>query len=307
MSRGVLCEFIAAKKTSYGVSRLCRVRGLSRTSFYAWASRVGGPTATELEDAYAIQAAWTAWVEHRRTYGARRLTAEVRDRGHAWNRKRVARLMRLGAIEGVHRRRRGKYGRRNVSTATAPDRVERNFTAAAPNQLWVADIDYLRSWEGFVYLARSWEGFVYLAVVVDAYSRKVVGWAMADHLRTELVLDAVGMAITTRKPADGTVHHPDRGSQHTSYEFGKALRASGLLASMGRVGSAFDNAMAESFFATLKEMIYRWSWPTRHELEMGVFSYIEGFCDPSRRHSKLNNLSPTDYENIHLTRNEASA
>jgi transposase InsO family protein len=294
----VLCEFIAAEKTAYGVSRLCRVFGISRTSFYAWAARAGGPTAAELEDAYAIQAARQAWTEHRRTYGARRLTAEVRDRGHAWNRKRVARLMRLGAIEGVHRRRRGKYGRRSLSTATAPDRVERNFTAADPNQLWVADITYLR----------SWEGFVYLAVVVDAYSRKVVGWAMADHLRTELVLDAVGMAITSRKPAAGTVHHTDRGSQYTSYEFGKALRSSGLLASMGRVGSAFDNAMAESVFATLKtELIYQRSWPTRHELEMEVFSYLEGFYNIRRRHSRLNNLSPTDYENINLTRNEVSA
>lgn len=298
MNRGVLCEFLAAEKTNYGVSRLCRVFGLSRTSFYASAARAGGPTAAELEDAYAIQAARQAWIAHRRTYGTRRLTAEVRDRGHAWNRKRVARLMRLSALEGVHRRRRGKYGRRSVSTATAPDRVERNFTAAAPNQLWVADITYLR----------SWEGFVYLAVVVNAYSRKVVGWAMTDHLRTELILDAVGMAITTRKPAAGTVHDTDRGSQYTSYEFGKALRASGLLASMGRVGSAFDNAMAESFFATLKEeMIYRRSWPTRHELEMEVFSYIKGFYNPSRRHSKLNNLSPTDCENIHVTRNEVSA
>ena len=177
-------------------------------------------------------------MEHRRVYGARRLTAEVRDRGYAWNRKRVARLMRAGGIEGIHRRRRGKYGRRAISTATAPDLVERNFTAAAPNELWVADISSLR----------TWEGFVYLAVAVDAFSRKVVGWAMADHLRTELVLDAVGMAITTRKPPTGTVHHTDRGTQYTSYEFGKALRACGLLASMGRVGPAFDNAMAEPVF-----------------------------------------------------------
>jgi putative transposase len=190
VSRGVLCEFIAAEKTSYGVRRLCRVFGISPTTFYSWATRSGGPTAAELDDAYAVQATREAWLEHRGGYGARRLAAEVRDRGHAWNRKRVARLMRLGTIEGMHRRRRGKYGRRAISTATAPDRVERNFTAAAPNQLWVADITYLR----------SWEGFVYLAVVVDAFSRKVVGWAMADHLRTELVLDAVGMAITARRP-----------------------------------------------------------------------------------------------------------
>jgi putative transposase len=298
VNRGVLCEFIAAETTSYGVRRLCRVFGISPTTFYAWVTRGGGPTAAELEDAYAAHAAREAWIAHRRIYGARRLTAEVRDRGYAWNRKRVARLMRLGSVEGIHRRRRGKYGRRSSSTATAPDRVERNFTTTAANQLWVADISYLR----------SWEGFVYLAVVVDAFSRRVVGWAMADHLRTELVLDAVGMAITARKPPAGTVHHTDRGSQYTSYEFGKALRASGLLASMGRVGSAFDNAMAESVFATLKtELIYRRSWPTRHDLEMEVFSYLEGFYNTRRRHSRLGNLSPTDYETMHLTQKEVSA
>ena len=198
----------------------------------------------------------------------------------------------------MHRRRRGKSGRRSVSTATAPDRSNATSPRQRANRLWVADISYLR----------SWEGFVYLAVVVDAFSRKVVGWAMADHLRTELVLDAVGMAITTRKPPAGTVHHTDRGSQYTSYEFGKALRASGLLASMGRVGSAFDNAMAESVFATLKtELIYRRSWPTRHELEMEVFSYLEGFYNTRRRHSRLDNLSPTDYETMHGTQKEVSA
>jgi putative transposase len=137
VNRGVLCEFIAAEKTSYGVRRLCRVFGISPTSFYSWAARAGGPTAAELDAAYAIYAAREAWLEHRRTYGARRLTAEIRDRGHAWNRKRVARLMRLGAIEGVHRRRCGKYGRRSVSTATAPDRVERNFTMCQSGHVYL--------------------------------------------------------------------------------------------------------------------------------------------------------------------------
>jgi putative transposase len=298
VSRGLVCAFIAAEKTTYGVRRLCRVFAISPTTFYAWARRHGGPTDAELADAYAINDLHDAWVEHRRTYGARRLTAEILDRGRPWNRKRVARLMRLGAIEGVHRRRRGKYGKKAGSTATAPDMVNRQFTAQRPDQLWVADITYLR----------SWEGFVYLAVVVDAFSRKVVGWAMADHLRTELVLDAVGMAIHTRHPDPGLVHHTDRGSQYTSYEFGKALRSSGLLASMGRVGSAYDNAMAESVFATLKtELVYRQSWPTRHQLEMEVFSYLEGFYNTRRRHSRLGNLSPTNYETLHTTQNEVSA
>jgi putative transposase len=203
VSRGAVLDFIAAQKTTYGVRRLCRVLGVSKTAFYHWAARGGGPTAAELDEAYAIHAAHQAWSEHRRVYGARRLTAEIRSRGHAWNRKRVARLMRLAGIEGIHRRRRGKYGRRTASTATADDLVERNFTAPAPDELWVADITYLR----------TWEGFLYLAVVVDACSRRVVGWAMADHLRTELVLDAVGMALFTRRPAPGLVHHSDRGSQ----------------------------------------------------------------------------------------------
>ncbi len=301
MSRGAVFDFIAAEKTTYGVRRLCRVLQVSKTAFYDWASRAGGPTVAELEEAYAIEAARQAWAEHRRIYGARRLTAEIRSRGQRWNRKRVARLMRLGGIEGIHRRRRGKYGRRTRSTATAADLEERNFTAAAPDRLWVADITYLR----------TWEGFLHLAVVIDACTRRVVGWAMADHLRTELVLDAVGMALFARRPAPGLVHHSDQGSQYTSYELGKTLRTSGLLASMGRVGSAFGNAMAESFLATLKaELVYRRAWPTRHELQMEVFPYIEGFYDPRRRHSRLDNLSPAAYEQLlkeQVTQNEASA
>jgi putative transposase len=207
VSRGAVLGFIAAEKTTYGVRRLCRVLGVSKTAFYDWGARGGGPTAAELDEAYAIHAAREAWCEHRRVYGVRRLTAEIRHRGHRWNRKRVARLMRAGGIEGMHRRRRGKYGRRSVSTATAADLVERNFTAPAPDQLWVADITHLR----------TWEGFLYLAVVIDACSRRacsrrVVGWAMADHLRTELVLDAVGMAVV--RPQAGTrVGAPQRPGQ----------------------------------------------------------------------------------------------
>ena len=296
--RAELMEFIDAEKTSYGVRRLCRVLGVSKSAYYEHHRREGGPSAADEADAHGAHQVRAAWDDHRRVYGARRLTSELRHRGHPWNRKKVARLMRLAGIEGAHRRRRGKYGKRFVSTATAPDLVERQFTASEPNKLWVADITYLR----------TWEGFLYLAVVIDACSRKVVGWAMADHLQTELVLDAVGMAIFTRKPEPGLIHHNDRGSQYTAYDFGRTLRTSGILASMGRVGSAFDNAMAETFFATLKtELVYRRSWPTRHELEMEVFSYLEGFYNPRRRHSRLGNLSPTDYEQQLVTQKEASA
>ena len=205
--------------------------------------------------------------------------------------------MRLGAIEGVHRRRRGKYGKKAGSTATAPDLVDRDFNAAGPNQLWVADITYVP----------TMAGFLYLAVVLDAWSRKIVGWAMANHLRTELVLDAMEMAVGQRRPKD-VIHHSDQGSQYTSVAFGKRCGEAGVRPSMGSVGDAYDNAMAESFFSTLEaELVYRQSWPTRHQLEMEVFSYLEGFYNTRRRHSRLGNLSPTNYETLHMTQNEVSA
>ena len=292
MTRETIYGFIAAEKTTYPVRLLCRVLQVSASAFYDWIGR-GSPRVsdTDLDDAHAANQLREAWVEHRRTYGSRRLTAEIHDRGQDWNHKKVARLMTVAGIEGIHRRRHGKSRSRIATGSVAPDLVKRQFVAEGPDQLWVADISYLR----------TWEGFLYLAVVLDACSRRVVGWAMADHLRRELVLDALGMALQQRKPGPGLVHHSDHGVQYTSIDFGRTLRTSGVVASMGSVGDAFDNAMAESFFATLKEeMIYRRAWPSRHELEMEVFSFIEGFYNPLRRHSRLGNLSPAAYEQ-HLT------
>ncbi|MHA6781751.1 IS3 family transposase [Pseudonocardia saturnea] len=301
MTREAIYGFIAAEKTTYPVRLLCRVLQVSTSAFYDWIHR-GSPTVSDadLDDAHAANQLHDAWAEHRRTYGARRLTAEIRDRdqqGQAWNHKRVARLMTVAGIEGIHRRRHGKKRSRIGAGSVAPDLVKRQFVAEAPGQLWVADISYLR----------TWEGFLYLAVVIDACTRRVVGWAMADHLRRELVLDALGMALHQRKPAVGLIHHSDHGVQYTSIDFGRTLRTSGVVASMGSIGDAFDNAMAESFFATLKEeMIYRRAWPTRHELEMEVFSFIEGFYNPLRRHSRLGNLSPAAYEQQITTQTEVS-
>lgn len=298
MTRETIYGFIAAEKTTYPVRLLCRVLQVSTSAFYDWIHR-GGPLVsdTDLDDAHAANQLHDAWAQHRRTYGARRLTAEVHDRGHAWNRKKVARLMTVAGIEGIHRRRHGKKRSRIGAGSVAPDLVKRQFVADGPDQLWVADISYLR----------TWEGFLYLAVVIDACTRRVVGWAMADHLRRELVLDALGMALQQRTPAAGLIHHSDHGVQYTSIDFGRTLRTSGVVASMGSIGDAFDNAMAESFFATLKEeLIYRRAWPTRHELEMEVFSFIEGFYNPLRRHSRLGNLSPATYEQQLTTQNEAS-
>ena len=298
MTRETIYGFIAAEKTTYPVRLLCRVLQVSTSAFYDWIHR-GGPLVsdTDLDDAHAANQLHDAWAQHRRTYGARRLTAEVHDRGHAWNRKKVARLMTVAGIEGIHRRRHGKKRSRIGAGSVAPDLVKRQFVADGPDQLWVADISYLR----------TWECFLYLAVVIDACTRRVVGWAMADHLRRELVLDALGMALQQRTPAAGLIHHSDHGVQYTSIDFGRTLRTSGVVASMGSIGDAFDNAMAESFFATLKEeLIYRRAWPTRHELEMEVFSFIEGFYNPLRRHSRLGNLSPATYEQQLTTQNEAS-
>jgi putative transposase len=202
----------------------------------------------------------------------------------------VARLMReagLFGCGGARRKARTTLRSRTERTPPAPDLVERNFTAEAPNRLWVADITYVR----------TWEGWLYLAFVLDTYSRKIVGWSMANNLRTELVLDAVNMAIYTRRPSPGVIHHSDRGSQYTSVEFGGRLKEEGLLPSMGSVADAYDNSMAESFVSSLKrELVHRRTWPNRQMARTAIFEYLEGFYNTRRRHSALGYLSPSKYE-----------
>jgi len=215
------------------------------------------------------------------------------DHGLHVGRKRVARLMRAAGLVGCHRRRRRGLTRRDPQAAPAPDLVERAFTAQRPDQLWVADITYVP----------TWSGWLYLAVVLDVWSRRVVGWAMADHLRAELVVDALEMALWTRQPAAGLVHHSDQGCQYTSLAFGRRCREAAITPSMGSVGDCFDNAMAESFFATLEcELLDRTRFATRTQARVAVFDYLEGFYNPHRRHSALNYLSPTDYERSHPAR-----
>ena len=205
-------------------------------------------------------------------------------------RKRVARLMRAAGLIGCHRRRRRGLTRRDPLAAPAPDLVNRQFTATAPDRVWTADITYIP----------TWSGWLYLAIVLDVYSRRVVGWAMADHLRTELVLDALDMAIWNRRPNPGLVHHSDQGCQYTSLAFGRRLREAGLVASMGSVGDCFDNAVTESFFATLEcELLHRHRFRTRTEARVGVFDYLEGFYNSHRRHSALGQLSPSSFERSH--------
>ena len=224
----------------------------------------------------------------RGTYGAPRIHAELAAKGIRVGRKRLARLMSRAGLAGVSRR---KFFTTTVrgDGRQAPDLVERNFAAEAPDRLWVADMTYIP----------TWSGFLYLAVVLDAFSRRVVGWSMATSLATQLVLNALNMALLTRRPS-GVIHHSDQGSQYTSIEFGRRCREAGVRPSMGSVGDAYDNAMCESFFATLEcELLGRCCFKTPAEARNAVFSFIEGFYNPRRRHSSIGYISPVDYECQH--------
>ena len=278
--------FIAAEKATYPVAVLCRALEVNRTSFHDWQSRA--PSDRALSDAWLTEKIKGIHEAKRRVYGAPRIHAELRmQHGIRVGRKRVERLMRAAGISGLVPRKRGRTTIRVPGVRVADDLVERRFRPAAPNVLWLADITYLR----------SWEGWLYLAAVQDAYSRAIVGWSMAEHMRTQLVTDALAMALARRRPQPGLVHHSDQGSQYVSLGFGQAARDAGIAISMGSCGDAYDNAVAESFFATLKkELIHRRSWPTRRELGAAVFEYIEAFYNRDRRHSTLGMRSPAEYE-----------
>jgi putative transposase len=287
-------RLIEAEKASHSVPLLCRLLGVSRSGYYAWRNRQ--PSERSRFDAVLLEKIEMIYRNSRATYGAPRVHAELSAIGIRCGRKRVARLMRRAKLRGCMRGRRMRTTYRLALQQTAPDLVGRNFAAGEPDRLWVADITYVR----------SREGFVYLAFILDACSRRIVGWSMATHLRTELVVDALQMAIARRKPAPGLVHHSDRGVQYTSLSFGKRLEDEGLVPSMGRAGSAYDNALAESFVATLKtELLYRASWPTRQTVRTAIFEYIEGFYNTQRRHSSLGHLSPAEFEEIKLTETAA--
>ena len=221
------------------------------------------------------------------TYGAPRIHADLAARGIRIGRKRVARLMRGAGLHGVSRRKQCRTTVRDETARPAPDLVERQFQAAGRDRLWVADITYVP----------TWAGFLFLAVVLDAWSRRIIGWAMETHLRTELVLAALDMAVAQRRPTD-VIHHSDQGCQYTSLAFGGRCREAGVRPSMGSVGDAYDNAMCESFFATLEcELLDRRRFPTPADARLAVFDFIEGWYNPRRRHSALDYLSPMAYEN----------
>jgi putative transposase len=274
---------VSDHQADYPIATMCRLLGVSPSGYHAWVKRQ--PSRRAETDAALTVDVRAAHAASRGTYGAPRIHAELAAKGIRVGRKRVARLMRQAGVAGVSRR-------RFVTTTVkgdrrqAPDLVERDFTAEQPDRLWVADITYIS----------TWAGFLYLAVVLDAYSRRVVGWSMATTLATELVLGALNMALLTRRPK-AVIHHSDQGSQYTSIEFGQRCRDAGVRPSMGSVGDAYDNAMCESFFATLEcELLARSRFRTPAEARSAVFDFIEGFYNPRRRHSSIGYLSPVEYE-----------
>lgn len=273
-----------AYQADYPVTMLCRVLDVSASGFYAWCDRP--PSARKKADLVLGDRIEALHRQSRRTYGRPRLHADLKDEGIKVSGKRLARLMRERHINGASRRKGVITTVRDRDARPAPDLVDRKFVADRTDQLWVADITYIP----------TWSGFLYLAVVVDVYSRRVVGWAMANHLRTELVLDALKMAVFRRRPRD-VIHHSDQGCQYTSIAFGKHCEKEGIRPSMGSVGDCYDNAMCESFNATLEcELLAFKRFKNQQEAEAAVFDFIEGWYNPHRRHSALGYLSPNNFE-----------
>jgi putative transposase len=275
---------MTANQAEFPISTMSAVLGVSRSGYYARRSRP--PSARARADAKLTERIVGFHERSGGTYGAPRLHADLAEAGISIGRKRVERLMREAGIAGVSRRRFIRTTICDARVRPAADLVDRDFTAEKPDQLWVADITYIA----------TWTGFLYLAVVLDAFSRKVVGWAMAGDLRAQLVLDALNMAVGQRRPRD-VIHHSDQGSQYTSVTFGLRCKEAGVRPSMGSVGDAYDNAMCESFFATLEcELLQRRVFRTKAEARMATFVFIEGWYNPSRRHSALGYRSPIEFE-----------
>jgi transposase InsO family protein len=275
---------VKAYQARYPVATMCRLLGVSTSGYYGWQRRE--PSARWRADQRLLVRIRTIHGRSRGTYGAPRVHAELAAEGVRVGRKRVARLMRSTGLAGISRRKRPRTTVRTQEARPAPDLVQRQFTAEAPNRLWVADITYVRT--------RA--GFLYLAVVLDVFSRRVVGWAMEPHLRTELVLQALNMALYLRRP-EGVIHHSDQGTQYTSLAFGDRCREAGVMPSTGSAGSCYDNALCESFFASLEcELLDRRIFQTHAEARAAVFAYIEGWYNTHRRHSAIQYHSPITFE-----------
>jgi len=273
------------------VAVACRLLGVSTSGYYEWLGRPESPRA--LRDKELTKMIRDIHEQSRGTYGWPRIHAELTlGLGEQVNHKRVARLMRAAGIQGLYRRRRHGCTVRNPGDPLAADLVNRQFTVDEPDRLWLTDITE----------HPTLEGKIYCAAVMDAFSRRIIGWSIADHMRVELVVDALGMATLRRKPQQGgTILHSDHGSQYTAWAFGKRLEAAGILPSMGTIGDCYDNSMMESFWGTMQlELLDRHTWNTRAELANAIFEWIECWYNPKRRHSRVGMLSPAEFETRHM-------
>jgi putative transposase len=292
--------FIDAEKALYPVAVMCALLKVSRSGFYAWAARP--KSARAIADEVLTGQIQAVFDTNRKVYGAPRIWTELAEGGVRVGRKRVARLMRVASIVGCHRRKRSfSITQQNPAATPAPDLVDRNFTATAPDQLWVADVTYVP----------TVQGWLYLACVTDVFSRLVLGWSMASHRKTELVVDAVTMAVNRRGGhVPGVIHHSDRGGEYTSHALERELRRHGALPSMGSVADCYDNALAESLFATIECELFDQQpggrFQTRRDAKLAVFDYLEAFYNPRRRHSALGQISPAQFEAQHTATTTAA-
>ncbi len=278
-------RFIAVEKANYPVTLMCRILNASRSGFYAWNKRP--ESARSCSDRALVVDIKSAHRASRGNYGSPRVRRALVAQGHTVGRDRVARLMRENGLRGKRRRRFRNTTDSNHTYPVAPNVLERQFTTKQPNAAWAGDITYI--W--------TMEGWLYLAVIIDLYSRRVVGWAMSNRIDQSLTLRALHMALRAREPGPGLIHHTDRGSQYAANAYQRLLKARGTICSMSRKGDCWDNAVAESFFATLKEeLIYRGTWPTRASAKAAIAQYIDGFYNVRRRHSTLGFVSPIDFE-----------
>ena len=277
--------FIQTEKAMYPVRMLCRTFAVSSAGFYAWCRR--GLSLRAQEDAALKVEIRAAHAASGKRYGSPRIHADLKAGDQHVGRKRVARLMREEGIEGQRKRRFRVTTDSKHSHPVAPNELQRNFTAPAPNKVWVTDITYI--W--------TREGWMYLAAILDLYSRRVVGWSMDSCIDRTLALDALGMALRTRCPEAGLLHHSDRGVQYASTDYQDQLRKHGMICSMSRKGDCWDNAVAESFFSTLKaELVHRTDYVSRSQARASIFEYIEAFYNGRRRHSALGYVSPVEHE-----------
>jgi len=281
-------QFVADHQARYGVKRLCQIVKVARSSYYYWRSTAPDRAAREAADAALAARIRAVRAAHDGTYGAPRITAELHDAGLAVNRKKVARVMRRYRIQGLRLRRRVQTTVPDPAATKAPDLIRRGFTAPAINQRYVGDITYLPVGE---------RGFLYLATVIDLHSRRLAGWAIADHMRTDLVIDALSAAQRTRGSLDGAIFHSDHGAQYTSKAFAAACAAAGVRQSMSKVGSSADNALAESFNATFKRETLqgRRAFTDEREARLDSFRWLHRY-NTVRRHSRLGQQSPITYE-----------